>query len=151
MIAKIKIRNMANVKNLVGMLLAACLFPVFTFGQGEQPNSKKSEQIDEKVYDKVEQMPEFPGGNTELTNFIIKSVQYPAEAKKKGTQGKVYVNFVIGNDGTVKNAKIARGVDSLIDAEALRVVNSMPKWSPGKHEGKNVAVQYTLPINFALK
>lgn len=151
MTTKIRFKKMANIEIIVGMLLAICLFPVLAIGQEEQTNSKKSEQIQEKVYDKVEQMPEFPGGNAELLNFIMKSVQYPAESKKKGIQGKVFVNFVVGNDGTVKNAKITRGVDPLIDAEALRIVNSMPKWAPGKHDGKHVAVQYILPINFALQ
>ena len=108
-------------------------------------------QQDEKVYEKVEQMPEFPGGNEELINFLVKAVQYPDEAKKKGTQGKVFVNFVVGKDGTVTNAKIAKGADPLLDAEALRVVGTMPKWNPGKEKGEAVAVQFTLPIVFALK
>lgn len=108
-------------------------------------------QQDEKVYEKVEQMPEFPGGNEELINFLVKAVQYPDEAKKKGTQGKVFVSFVVGKDGTVTNAKIAKGADPLLDAEALRVVGAMPKWNPGKEKGEAVAVQFTLPIVFALK
>lgn len=108
-------------------------------------------QQDEKVYEKVEQMPEFPGGNEELINFLVKAVQYPDEAKKKGTQGKVFVSFVVGKDGTVTNAKIAKGADPLLDAEALRVVGTMPKWNPGKEKGEAVAVQFTLPIVFALK
>lgn len=108
-------------------------------------------QQDEKVYEKVEQMPEFPGGNEELINFLVKAVQYPDEAKKKGTQGKVFVSFVVGKDGTVTNAKIAKGADPLLDAEALRVVGTMPKWNPGKEKREAVAVQFTLPIVFALK
>lgn len=108
-------------------------------------------QQDERVYEKVEQMPEFPGGNEELINFLVKAVQYPDEAKKKGTQGKVFVSFVVGKDGTVTNAKIAKGADPLLDAEALRVVGTMPKWNPGKEKGEAVAVQFTLPIVFALK
>lgn len=108
-------------------------------------------QQDERVYEKVEQMPEFPGGNEELINFLVKAVQYPDEAKKKGTQGKVFVSFVVGKDGTVTNAKIAKGADPLLDAEALRVVGTMPKWNPGKEKREAVAVQFTLPIVFALK
>ena len=133
------------------MLMAASLFPVFAFGQGDQTKSQKSEQTQEKVYDKVDQMPEFQGGQSELVNFMVKSIGYPEEAKKKGTQGKVFVNFIVGKDGAISGADILKSVDPLLDAEALRVVNSMPKWIPGKEKGKDVAVQYVLPINFALK
>jgi len=109
------------------------------------------DQQDEKVYEKVDQMPEFQGGQEELISFLVKSIQYPDEAKKKGTQGKVFVNFVVGKDGLITNAKILKAVDPLLDAEALRVINAMPKWIPGKDKGKEVAVQFTLPISFALK
>jgi protein TonB len=109
------------------------------------------DQQDEKVYEKVDQMPEFQGGQEELISFLVKSIQYPEEAKKKGTQGKVFVNFVVGKDGSITNAKILKAVDPLLDAEALRVINTMPKWIPGKDKGKEVAVQFTLPISFALK
>lgn len=109
------------------------------------------DQQDEKVYEKVDQMPEFQGGQEELISFLVKSIQYPDEAKKKGTQGKVFVNFVVGKDGSITNAKILKAVDPLLDAEALRVINAMPKWIPGKDKGKEVAVQFTLPISFALK
>lgn len=104
-----------------------------------------------QVYTVVEQMPEFPGGFSELSKFLAKSVKYPSEASKKGIQGKVYVTFIVTTDGSVKNAKVVRGADPMLDAEALRVVNSLPKWAPGKQGGKEVAVQFTLPINFALK
>jgi len=72
-------------------------------------------------------------------------------AQGKGIQGKVYVTFVVSKDGSVANTKIARGVDPLLDAEALRVVNGLPKWQPGKQKGKAVNVSYTVPINFALQ
>ena len=71
-------------------------------------------------------------------------------AKKNGIQGKVYITFVVDVDGSVIDAKIARGVDPSLDKESLRVVNSLPKWSPGKQKGKSVKVQFTVPINFAL-
>lgn len=148
---QIEFRRIANVKILVGILLAASLFPVFAFGQGDHTKSQKSEQTQEKVYDKVDQMPEFPGGQSELINFMVKSISYPAEAKKKGIQGKVFVEFVIGKDGAIRDVKVAKGVDPMLDAEAVRVVSSMPNWVPGVEKGKQVSVQYTLPINFALK
>jgi TonB family protein len=104
-----------------------------------------------QVYTVVEQMPEFQGGMKALRNFLANAVKYPPEASKNGIQGKVYVSFVVLKDGIVSNAKIIRGVAPSIDAEALRVVNSMPKWTPGKQSGKAVAVQFTLPISFVLE
>jgi len=114
----------------------------------EEPGSSKN---GEDVYVVVEQMPEYPGGESELRKFINKSVKYPPEAIKKGIQGKVFVTFIVAKDGSVVYAKIARAADPMLDVEALRVVNSMPKWTPGKQGGKEVAVQYTIPINFTLK
>ena len=96
-------------------------------------------------------MPEFPGGVKALRQYLAATVKYPKIAQEKGIQGKVYVTFVVNKDGSVLNTKIARGVDPLLDAEALRVVSSLPKWNPGKQKGQAVAVQYTVPINFALQ
>ena len=105
----------------------------------------------EEVFFEVEEMPDFPGGQLALRKFIAEEVKYPAEASSKGIQGKVFVNFVVAKDGSIKNAKIARGVDPSLDREALRVVQSLPKWKPGKQKGKEVAVSYTVPINFVLQ
>jgi len=153
MISKIKSRKVAIGKVLFGMLMAVCLTAVFAFEPETKYKSSQVEQdqIKEKVYDNVEQMPEYPGGQEELGKFIGQSVVYPPEAAKKGIKGKVFVSFVIEKDGSVTDAKITRGVDPMLDAEALRVINSMPKWIPGKEKGKVVAVQLTVPINFALK
>jgi len=105
----------------------------------------------EAVYSIVEQMPEFIGGDAALRKYLATSVKYPHVAIEKNIQGKVFVTFVVGKDGIVKNAQLARGVDKSLNAEALRVVNSMPKWIPGKQSGKDVAVQFTVPINFVLQ
>ena len=114
--------------------------------------TKGNQEIEsDPVFFIVEQMPEFPGGDLEMRKFIAYSVKYPTIAQEKGIQGKVFVNFVVGKDGSITNAKIYRGVDPSLDAEALRVVNSLPKWKPGKQGGKDVAVQYTVPINFRLQ
>lgn len=102
------------------------------------------------VFQVVEEMPEFPGGENAMRKFIADNVKYPESAKKEGISGKVYVSFVISKDGEVKDAKVVRGVNSALDEEALRVINSMPDWTPGKQRGKKVDVQFTLPINFAL-
>jgi len=116
---------------------------------------KKEEKVtppekEESVFFIVEDMPEFPGGEEALRKFITNSLEYPEIAVKDGIQGKVYVSFTVKKDGAVANAKIARGVDPLLDKEALRVVNSLPKWKPGIQRGTPVNVSYTVPINFTL-
>lgn len=98
----------------------------------------------------VEGMPQFPGGVEALKSFVALTLKYPEEALEKGIQGKVFVNFVVGKDGNVTNARIARGVDPLLDKEALRIVNSLPKWKPGQQAGEPVKVSYTLPVDFKL-
>lgn len=99
----------------------------------------------------VEQMPEFPGGELALRKFLANSVKYPVIAQENGIQGKVFVNFVVDTNGGISNVKIARGVDSSLDKEAIRVIRSMPKWIPGKQGGRAVRVNFTVPINFVLQ
>lgn len=220
MISKIKSRKIANVKFLVGFVLAASLVAVFACEQkesvktelttseksmtlvadghsvqitgdsagieklksiiaesdnydlkkdsvtGEMKLSSKGNKVgeivavayggvektaQEEVYFIVEEMPEFPGGQLALRKFIAQQIKYPAVAREKGIQGKVFVNFVVGKDGSVRNARIARGVDPSLDREALRVISSLPPWKPGKQKGKKVAVSYTVPISFVLE
>jgi TonB family protein len=103
-----------------------------------------------EVFMVVEVMPQHPGGTKGLQKYLSENIKYPPEAQKKGIQGKVFVGFVIDENGNVTDAKVVRSVDPLIDAEALRVVNGMQKWTPGKQRGKAVKVAFTLPINFAL-
>jgi len=113
---------------------------------------QKEEQTEEApVFFIVEDMPEFPGGDLALRKYIANAIKYPVIAQENGIQGKVYVNFVVNTDGSVTNAKIARGVDPSLDKEALRVINSLPKWKPGKQRGKPVRVSFTVPINFVLQ
>lgn len=104
-----------------------------------------------EVFFIVENMPEFPGGELALRKFIANAIKYPVIAQENGIQGKVYVNFVVDKDGSVTQARIARGVDQSLDKEALRVVNSLPKWKPGMQRGKAVRVSYTVPISFVLQ
>lgn len=111
----------------------------------------KSLSADEQVFFIVEEMPEFPGGELALRQHIANAVKYPEIAQEKGIQGKVYVTFVVSKNGTVADCKIARGVDPSLDAEALRVVNELPIWVPGKQKGEFVNVSYTIPINFQLQ
>lgn len=115
-------------------------------------SAKEEEEEEEaQVFFIVEDMPEFPGGEMALRTYIANAIKYPVIAQENGIQGKVYVTFVVGKDGSVSNASIARGVDPSIDKEALRVVNTLPKWKPGKQRGKPVNVSYTVPINFVLQ
>lgn len=98
----------------------------------------------------VEQMPSFPGGQEAMDMYIYNELKYPAEAKEKGISGQVIVQFVVSKEGEIQKAKIARGIGGGCNEEALRIVNSMPKWNPAMHNGRNVAVTFTLPIKFAL-
>jgi periplasmic protein TonB len=99
----------------------------------------------------VEEMPEFPGGQEALQKYLASSVRYPVIAQENGIQGRVYVQFVIDQTGQVTNALVLRGVDPSLDREALRVVQAMPKWKPGKQRNRAVRVSYTVPINFVLQ
>ena len=112
--------------------------------------AQEKEQKNGDVFMVVEEMPEYPGGLDGLKSFIVENVKYPEQAKKNKVEGKVFVSFVIDEQGNVTNAKVVRAVNPELDKEALRVVNKMEKWTPGKQKGENVKVQYTLPIQFAL-
>ena len=105
----------------------------------------------DEIYQIVEEMPKFPGGEAELFHYISKNIHYPQKAREKGIQGRVFIGFVIEKDGSVSNIRNLRGVDSELDAEAIRVVKSMPKWKPGKHNGEFVRVSYQIPILFKLE
>ncbi len=104
-----------------------------------------------EVYQIVDEMPEFPGGEEKLIEFVSKNVEYPQEAKEKGVQGRVFVGFVIEKDGSVGNVTLLRGIGHGCDVEAVRVVKMLPKWKPGKHNGEFVRVSYQIPILFKLE
>jgi protein TonB len=112
---------------------------------------EEEEEEDTQVFFIVEDMPEFPGGEVALRQFIANAIKYPVIAQENGIQGRVYVTFVVNTDGSITDARIARGVDPSLDKEALRVVNTLPNWKPGKQRGKPVRVSYTVPINFVLQ
>jgi periplasmic protein TonB len=127
---------------IIPLFLLFCANPHKTFCQN---NSDKG-----PVLLVVEQMPSFPGGEEVLYKFLSNNIKYPSVAKEKGISGTVIISFVIEEDGSVAEAKVLRGIGGGCDEEALRVVNLMPKWSPGKQSGKPVRVQYNLPIKFTL-
>ncbi len=114
---------------------------------------------EEEVFFIVEHMPEFPGGDLELRKFIAANIKYPEEAKAKGLSGKVFVQFIIDKNGDVVNPKIARGIDPILDNEAIRVIQSLPKWKPGEQskriDGEKVwvpkNVSWTVPVSFQIK
>lgn len=110
------------------------------------------EVVEEEIFTIVESMPEFPGGGQEaLFKYLQKEMKYPQIAKENGIQGTVFVNFVVGKDGKIRDVKILRGVNKMLDEEAIRVVKAMPSWKPGKQRGKPVSVSYNLPIKFTLR
>lgn len=115
-----------------------------------QPASTQEKKKDE-VYVAVEQMAEFPGGQSELMKFLFMNVRYPENEKKNKVQGRVIVKFVISKDGKVTDPQVIRGVDPALDAEAIRLVKAMPDWIPGKIDGKPVDSYFNLPITFKIQ
>lgn len=111
----------------------------------------EEEKEEKTIFIAVESMPEYPGGETELYKYLGNSINYPEQARNLGLQGKVYVTFVVERDGSIANPKVLRDIGGGCGEEALRVVRSMPKWKPGKQHGKNVRVQYNLPVLFQLE
>ena len=105
----------------------------------------------DKIYDDAEEMPSFPGGQVALMRFLSSNMKYPKEEQESGTQGRVVVQFVVGRDGSICDAKVTRSVSPALDQEALRIVSVMPRWKPGMKGGKAVRVQYTMPLMFRLQ
>lgn len=117
----------------------------------EQQNYNTSQESQEKVYDVVEEMPSFPGGQSALMQYLGNNIQYPVEAQENGVQGRVIISFVVENDGGISHVKVAKSADPALDREAMRVVETMPKWIPGKQNGECVRVRYSVPVVFRLK
>lgn len=103
-----------------------------------------------RIHVVVERMPEFPGGEAAMNQFINRTIRYPVIAQENGIQGRVVVQFVVNTDGKIVDVEVVRGVEESLDKEAVRVVKAMPPWNPGRQGGKNVRVKYTLPIRFRI-
>ena len=116
----------------------------------EMPNAMVVD-AKEDAFDVVEEMPEFPGGPKALMDYLMENVKYPKTAFDADIQGRVIAQFVVDKEGTVRDAHVVKSVDPALDAEALRVINAMPKWKPGRQNGKVVNVKYTIPVNFQLQ
>ena len=104
-----------------------------------------------KIFEVVEQMPSFPGGDAALMQFLSKNIKYPVVAEENGIQGRVIATFVVERDGSITDVKVVKSVDPSLDKEAVRVLKSMPKWIPGKQNGSAVRVKYTVPVTFRLQ
>ncbi len=138
---------------LAAVLAMAFVLSAPAFSQSESSSKQKNTvstkatvSSSDKIYTATEKMPVFPGGPAALKKYLEENVAYPQSAR--GEQGCVIVSFVVEKDGTVSNAKVWRSVHPDLDAEALRVVESMPKWRPGLHNGEVVRVKYNVPVTF---
>ena len=112
---------------------------------------EEEEESAQQIFTVVEEMPKFPGGQAALMQYLAKNIKYPTIAQENGTQGRVIVQFVVNRDGSIVDAKVVRSVDPYLDKEALRVINTMPKWKPGMQRGKPVRVKFTVPVMFRLQ
>lgn len=131
-----------NVSLKVALMMLVLLFSFMT----STAQTKKNNM----VYDVVEVMPQYPGGPIAMLKYIMENIKYPEQAMKEGIQGRVTVSFIVEKDGSISNVKPVLSVHPLLNKEAVRVVKSMPKWSPGKQNGKPVRVRFNVPVMFKL-
>ena len=131
-----------NVSLKVALMMLVLLFSFMT----STAQTKKNDM----VFDVVEVMPQFPGGQIAMLQYLMENIKYPEQAMKKGIQGRVAVRFIVEKDGSISDVKPILSVHPLLNKEAVRVVESMPKWTPGKHNGKPVRVRFNLPVMFKL-
>lgn len=133
-------------KKLIMMSLMA-MFGLSTVNAQKTVVAEKNQQ----VFDVVEQMPEYPGGIQALFEYLQQNVKYPEDAVKQKIEGRVIATFVVETDGSINNVEVVKPAFPSLDAEAVRVLSAMPKWTPGMQSGKVVRVKYTVPINFNMK
>jgi len=131
-----------NVSLKVALMMFVLLFSFMT----STAQTKKNDM----VFDVVEVMPQFPGGQIAMLQYLMKNIKYPEQAMKEGIQGRVAVRFIVEKDGSISDVKPVLSVHPLLNKEAVRVVESMPKWTPGKQNGKPVRVRFNLPVMFKL-
>lgn len=131
-----------NVSLKVTLMMLVLLFSFMT----STAQTKKNDM----VFDVVEVMPQYPGGQIAMLQYLMKNIKYPEQAVKEGIQGRVTVRFIVEKDGSISDVKPVLSVHPLLNKEAVRVVKSMPKWTPGKQNGKPVRVRFNLPVMFKL-
>ena len=132
------------------MLLTMMTFCLSVTAWAQKTVVSNETHQNEEAFDVVEQMPEYPGGINALIQYMSENIQYPDDARKQMIQGRVMVAFVIDKDGSITKAGVVKSVYPSLDAEALRVVKAMPKWTPGRQKGQVVRVKFTIPINFSI-
>ena len=131
-----------NVSLKVALMMLVLLFSFMT----STAQTKKNDM----VFDVVEVMPQYPGGPIAMLKYIMENIKYPEQAMKEGIQGRVAVRFIVEKDGSISDVKPILSVHPLLNKEAVRVVESMPKWTPGKQNGKPVRVRFNVPVMFKL-
>ena len=131
-----------NVSLKVALMMLVLLFSFMT----STAQTKKNDM----VFDVVEVMPQYPGGQIAMLKYLMENIKYPEQAMKEGIQGRVTVRFIVEKDGSISDVKPILSVHPLLNKEAVRVVESMPKWSPGKQNGKPVRVRFNVPVMFKL-
>ena len=119
--------------------------------RGKTTQTRKDTATDDKVYEVCEQMPIFEGGDAALLKYLRENLKYPDKTKDRGVQGRLVIGFIVEKDGSLTDVKVLRPVDIDLDAEVLRLVKGMPKWIPGRQNGKRVRVRYLLPIHSCLQ
>ena len=129
------------------MMSLMAMFGLSTVNAQKTVVAEKNQQ----VFDVVEQMPEYPGGIQALFEYLQQNVKYPEDAVKQKIEGRVIATFVVETDGSINNVEVVKPAFPSLDAEAVRVLSAMPKWTPGMQSGKVVRVKYTVPINFNMK
>jgi len=133
------------------LFLFSVLVPLWLQAQSADPKDGIApSQTETPLYTIVESMPEFPGGENAMMNYLATNIVYPGQAIDNNIEGSVYVSFIVETDGSVSNVEVLRGIGGGCDEEAVRVVAAMPKWKPGTQDGKPVRVQFRLPIRFKL-
>ena len=131
-------------KKLVFIALLSLIGMTNVFAQQETTTTA------EKVFDVVDEMPSFPGGQGAMMEFLSKNIKYPVVAEENGIQGRVLVKIVVKKDGTIDSPTVVKSVDPSLDKEAIRVVKTMPKWIPGKQKGEPVNVSFIVPLTFRI-
>ncbi len=160
-----KSANRANIRHLITLPLLLTAIIIFscegekeeqteTSTNSEEPSEHEPDSQDlpgETIYVTAEKMPSFNNSDfSAFRQFVQENLSYPEEARVKGIEGRVFVQFVVSSEGYVKNVKVIQGIHPLLDAEAVRVIQSSPQWTPGENRGERVAVRLTMPVDFNL-
>ena len=135
---------------LMGLVLSLGVFYV-AFEWTDKEITVYEQATDEEVFFEVEKMPEFPGGQKELMKYFSENIKYPIIAQENGIQGRVIVQFTVRKDGSIDDVQVVRSADPSLDKEAIRLIKSMPKWTPGQQRGKAVHCKFTVPVVFKLQ